>query len=221
MTPIKTEFDLNLAPLYRSEAASKMKELLSFAKEDRKMIRTASSNSKNDLITLFSNMLKCLNMSSNSNVEEVMQNLVANSEDNIKSASIKSESRSAEIKIASKMIKDSHYDVDISKDIVTQNNQKVYMVSCYMKEGYLGRYIIKRNYFYTMDREKAANNTYDELLLKIGSLKDRYYNEIIKVSDITTQTKIILDGVISEIEMKEDSLGTTVSRHPYENNSQR
>jgi len=43
MTPIKAEFDLNLAPLYRSEAASKMKELLSFAKEDRKMIRTASS----------------------------------------------------------------------------------------------------------------------------------------------------------------------------------
>jgi hypothetical protein len=220
LTPIKTDFDLNLSHLYKSEAASKMKELLSFTQKDRKMIRTAS-NGQDDIITLFSQMLKCLNMNANSNVQDVMQKLVANSDENIKSASAKSESRSAEIKIASKMIKDSHYEVDISKDVVTQNNQKVYMVSCYMKEGYLGRYIVKRNYFYTMDREAAADNTYDELILKMGSLKDRYYNEIIKVSAITTQAKTILDGVISEIEMNEDSLGTTVNRRPYENNSQR
>jgi hypothetical protein len=35
------------------------------------------------------------------------------------------------------------------------------MVSCYARDAYLGRYLIKRNFFYTAEREKFADNAYD------------------------------------------------------------
>jgi len=120
--------------------------------------------------------------------------------------------RKDEIKIVSKSIKDSHYQIDISKDIITKDNKKIFMVSCYARDAYLGRYLIKRNYFYTNDREEFADNSYDEIITKISALKDRYYNDIINVASITTQIKQILDGVISEIKSEEDEIGTNVSR---------
>ena len=86
------------------------------------------------------------------------------------------------------------------------------MVSCYARDAYLGRYLIKRNYFYTVDREEFADRAYDEILVKVGDLKDRYYNDIIDVSEIFAQMKKTLDGVISEIKMEEDSLATNVNR---------
>ena len=116
------------------------------------------------------------------------------------------------IKIISKKIKDSHYEVDVSKDEIKHNDKRLIMVSCYAKDAYLGRYIIKRNYFFSNDRTKAANQTYDELLTKMGALKDRYYQEVVGVEALTAQMKIILDGVISEISIEDDSLGSTVKR---------
>jgi two-component SAPR family response regulator len=86
------------------------------------------------------------------------------------------------------------------------------MVSCYARDAYLGRYLIKRNYFYTEDRNKFADNAYDEILTKVSDIKDRYYNEVIDVHGIFQQIKQSLDGVISELAIKEDSLGTTVQR---------
>jgi len=151
---------------------------------------------------------------------QIIKNLAAQTKVALnKSGTTTSDTKSDVVKISSKLIRDSNYDVDISKDVVTHNNQKVYMVSCYMRDAYLGRYIIKRNYFYTMDREAAAaNDAYDEILTKTKALKERYHQDVIKVSAVTTQIKTILDGVISEIEIKEDSLGTTVNRHPNDNN---
>ena len=58
---------------------------------------------------------------------------------------------------------------------------------------------IKRNYFYTLEREASANEAYNEIFVKMGALKDRYYSEVIDISNISSQIKIILDGVISEI----------------------
>jgi hypothetical protein len=88
------------------------------------------------------------------------------------------------------------------------------MVSCYARDAYLGRYLIKRNYFYTTEREAIADSFYDEILTKIGTIKDRYYSGIIDVSEISTQIRKVLDGVISEIKMEEDSVGTNVNRQP-------
>ena len=223
--PITSQFNLNETYLFKAKSIEKITELLSFA-ENQKMTKYASKGgnglNQTDLINLFANMLRCLNLNTEGNIDDVFNNLMAKSNTEVKSAAIKSSNkgeRSDEIKIASKEIKDSHYQVDVSKDIVNRNGRNVHMISCYMRDAYLGRYIIKRNYFYTNNRESAANDAYDEILTKMTALKDRYYNGISTISEITPQAKIILDGVISEIKMEEDSLGTTVDRHQYDHPS--
>ena len=86
------------------------------------------------------------------------------------------------------------------------------MVSCYARDAYLGRYLIKRNYYFTQDREEFADHAYDEIMLKMASLKDRYYNEIIDVSGIFAHMKTVLDGVVSEIKFQEDSISNAGQR---------
>ena len=218
--PIISGFQLNETKLYKASACDKICQVMSFAEKNSNqgMTRVASNISQENLTELFTNMLKCLQMSSNADAQDVIKNLAASAGKKLQ-ASIekKADERNDVVKISSKLIRDSSFEIDVSKDAVVHNAQKVHMVSCYMKDVHLGRYIIKRNYFYTMDREASADEAYDEILKKVKALKDRYHSEIIKVSSVTSQIKTILDGVISEIEIKEDSLGTTVNRHPYEN----
>jgi len=207
--------------LEKYNAANKIKKLISVANQSEQMIKTASvsyhnnkkSNQNNEnLIDLFSKMLSALSMSTNNDVNDII-NKIAKSEETSPSYKSGSREKKDDIKIVSKNIKDSHYQVDVSKDIVKQNNKEVIMVSCYARDAYLGRYLIKRNYFYTTDRESSADDTYNEIVTKVGAIKDRYYNEIIDISEVSTQIKKTLDGVISEIEIKEDSIGTNVRRH--------
>jgi hypothetical protein len=178
------------------------------------MVKTASVGN-DQLITLFTQMLSALNMTvKNEDVKEIVNRMSADTGDLNKNASMNKNSmeRRDDIKIVSKSVKDSHYQIDISKDVIQREGKKMIMVSCYARDAYLGRYLIKRNYFYTPDRNKFADNAYDEILTKVGDIKDRYYNEVINVKAVFEQIKQSLDGVISEIEIKEDSLGTTVSR---------
>jgi hypothetical protein len=202
--------------LHKLTASGKMGQLISIIDQHshQKMIKTASVDN-DQLIKLFSNMLMCLKMEADdSQIKEIINKISSKSTNINQQAAITKDSkeRKDDIKIVSKHIKDSHYQVDLSKDIIQQNNKKVFMVSCYARDAYLGRYLIKRNYFYTQDREKFADEAYDEIFTKINAIKDRYYNEVIKVSDIVSQMKTCLDGVISEIKMEEDSLGTTINR---------
>ena len=174
----------------------------------KKIIRNASSNSINsdNLLKLFSQMLQALNI--NCKDEDAFGRIMTKASQ-IKSGNVE---ESKTIKIVSKQLKDSHYEVDVSKDFIKHNGHNLCMVSCYAKDLYLGRYIIKRNYFFSSEREVSANKTYDEVITKMASLKDRYYEEVIGIESITTQMKKILDGVISEISIEDDSLGTTVKR---------
>jgi len=202
--------------IHKSLAASKMGQVLDAIKESgsEKMTRTASRND-GKIITLLTEMLATLNMrAKDDNVQEVVNRIASENNDLNKSASMNKNSmeRKDDIKIVSKSIKDSHYQVDISKDIIQRAGRKMIMVSCYARDAYLGRYLIKRNYFYTEDRNKFADNAYEEILTKVAAIKDRYYNEIIDAHGIFEQIKQSLDGVISEIEIKEDTLGTTVRR---------
>lgn len=208
--------DLELNKFFAKE---KIKKIISFAKEsnEKPMIKTASSNlDQNQLVNLFSNMLACLNLkTSDDNMQGLitkLQDKINNKENIIKSARYESKERKDEIKIASKRVRDSHYQIDISKDEVTKNGTKIFMVSCYTRDAYLGRYLIKRNYYFTADREKACDSAYDEILTKMASLKERYYNEIIDVAGISTQMRVILDGVISEIHYEEDSISSSIKR---------
>jgi len=221
---------INDVYLHKYVAANKMCQIMDEMDTADKcspkgVIKTASSNSdsSNDtshLIELFSKMLSALNMTSNSNenIKDVISKITTSATSatsaNNKQASIDKagQERTESIKIVSKSIKDSHYQIDVSKDIIQKEGKKIFMVSCYARDAYLGRYLIKRNYFYTMDREKFADNSYNEIITKIGSLKNRYYNEIIDVSGIFTHIKQVLDGVVSEIAINEDSIGTSVRR---------
>lgn len=198
--------------LHKFIASEKIKKVIDFVDDynSRPLIKTASVNNEN-LILLFSQMLKQLNLSP-SDSNEIMSNFSFKGNE-VKTAKIeKNSERRSDIKIVSKSIKDSHYDIDVSKDVIKHKGRSVFMVSCYAKDAYLGRYLIKRNYFYPMDREASADDAFDEITAKMNALKNRYYEEILDVSGIFTQAKQILDGVVSEIESSEDRLGSTVSR---------
>jgi hypothetical protein len=215
--PINRIDDLGL---HKLAAANRIGEILSFvsAQKTGKMVRTASTAStastESSMIDLFTQMLSCLNLKGNAS--EALGNLLkGDGIADIKEASIKKagKDRSDAIKIVSKSVKDSHYQIDVSKDVVSKDGQKVVMVSCYARDAYLGRYLIKRNYFFTPDRERFADQAYDEIMVKVGAIKDRYYNEVIDVHGITTQLKTILDGVVSEIRSEEDQVGN-INRSP-------
>jgi len=217
MSTIRPNFLIDDMSLHKNVAANKMGQVLEAIKEcgSEKMTRTASRND-GKIINLLTEMLATLNMRvKDDNVQEVVNRIATETSDLTKSASINKTSvdRRDDIKIVSKSIKDSHYQVDISKDIIQKAGKRMIMVSCYARDAYLGRYLIKRNYFYTEDRNKFADNAYDEILTKVADIKDRYYNEIIDAHGIFEQIKQSLDGVISEIEIKEDTLGTTVTRY--------
>jgi len=223
MNPINiyNNFKIDDLSLIKSLAVNKIKQVIDFAENipSKGFNKFASSNIDNNaLINLFAAMLRQLDLNTNGinkdQINGLIQNLSASANANglEKTSAIKNSERKDDIKIVSKSIKDSHYQIDISKDVIVHKGKRVFMVSCYARDAYLGRYLIKRNYFYTMEREAAADMAYDEIHLKMKALKDRYYNEIIDVPSISHQAKVILDGVISEIDFKEDSLGTTVNR---------
>jgi len=201
--------------IHKHMAGDKIIKLLSFVKEksNKTMTKTASSN-QDAIINLFSQMLSYLNLKvPEGDVKNVLDNFAKSQKDFNKTSAIsKSGDKKDEIKIVSKSLKDSHYQVDISKDIIVKNGNKVCMVSCYARDSYLGRYLIKRNYYFSPDREEFADKAYDEILLKMSTLKDRYYNDIIDVGGIFPQMKMILDGVISEVKFEEDSLPSNVNR---------
>lgn len=180
-------------------------------KNNEKMMRTASFDPQ-QLIKAFMTILSCLklNVENNGDVVDIISDFSKNATSNNGNklaSTIKNAERKDEIKIVSKSQKDSHYQIDISKDLVNKDKKSVFMISCYARDAYLGRYLIKRNFFYSGDREESANQAYEEILTKTAAIKERYYNEVIDVSDIFSQMKKMLDGVISEIKSEEDSVG--------------
>jgi len=201
--------------IHKSIAMNKMGQIISAINKSssEKLVKTASRDN-NKIIALLTQMLTTLNMTAKEDNVKEMVNRIASEANLTKNAAMNKNSteRRDDIKIVSKSIKDSHYQIDISKDTIQKEGKKMIMVSCYARDSYLGRYLIKRNFFYTEDRNKFADNAYDEILTKVSDIKDRYYNEIIDVPEIFKQIKQSLDGVISEIEIKEDSLGTTANR---------
>ena len=207
MTPIASNNSINEVFLYKLDASSRISKVLS--NYNTNLVKTASTIDQSQLINLFIQMLSTLNIKvSETEAQNVMNNLT-------KSGSIKknSEEKKEEIKIVSKSIKDSHYQLDISKDLVNKDGKSVFMVSCYARDSYLGRYLIKRNYFYTQNREAAADEAYEEIVTKSKAIKDRYYNGVIDISEIFPQMKKCLDGVIAEIKIEEDDISPTLKRN--------
>lgn len=209
---IPTNYLLDDLPLQKYMAGEKIGQFISKIEEEgaKKLIKTASSNQ--DLIGLFAQMLACLNLKANEGSIKDIISALSEKSDLQKTAIKKSQDRKDEIKIASKSIRDSHYQIDVSKDSIVKAGRRLFMVSCYARDAYLGRYLIKRNYYFTENREASADDAYDEIVKKFASLKERYYEEVIGIEGMSTQMRKILDGVISEIESDEDTVATNIKR---------
>lgn len=159
----------------------------------------------------FTRLLEDLDSESDSSFDDVTKNDEELIERPKKKSSI--ESKDITIKIASKEIKDSHYQIDVSKDLVKKNGSKLIMVSAYFRDAYLGRYLIKRNFYYLPDNEEDADATYAEICKKMKMIKNNYYEGKITVKSISTDVYKVLQGIISDIKFdEEDELGTTVKR---------
>jgi hypothetical protein len=188
------------------------KNLLDLLPSDVKMIKTASSgeSDSNEIVKAVIEAFSSMGIKANVDIGELMKKISGNPIK--KEAMKKDDSEVQSIKIASKKIEDSHYDIDIAKDRITRDGKKVIMVSAYLKEAYLGRYLIKRNYYFLDDNEDDANYVYNDLVAKSNRTKGRYYKEIIGVKGIFPEVKAFLDGVKGDLELDATSIGTTVVR---------
>ena len=159
-----------------------------------------------EAIKSFAKVLECLAASTNSDVPVAEIG---------KQASAKPEvlQREACIKAVSTNVRDSHYVMDVSVDPISKGGKSLTMVSFFMKDEYLGRYMIKRCFYYLPSNIKEAEATFDELVRKADGVKKRYLQGEAKPFDVLPQVKSFLDGIRGDFEFKdEDKLGTTVSR---------
>ena len=175
------------------------------------MVKTASTDVNSDeVIKQVAKALAAMGVKVNIDLGELMKQLSATS---MKKEAKETESVTQEVvKIASKKIQDSHYDIDLAKSSVVHDGKKIILVSFYMREAYLGRYLIKRNYYFLPDNETDATYVFDDLLTKSKRTRDRYYNEKIGVKAIFPEVKAFLDGARGDLELDNDKLGTTVTR---------
>ena len=183
-----------------------------------KLIKTASNNQNQDntqdFLKIFAKALSEMNIKTEVDLGELFKRLLSNQTPIEKVASIKDSSREETIKIASKEVKDSHYQIDISKDSIEKSGLKLHMVSAYVRDAYLGRYLVKRNFYYLNDNEDSANETFNELTNKCKKVKAKYHEDKCTVNSILTDVKNILTGVVSDMKFeKEDELGTTIHRN--------
>lgn len=183
--------------------------------KDSRMTKQASSDaSANDIIMAFAKALSDMNMTTDINIGDLFKRLLANSKSLEKTAETKSGDKQETIHIASKEIKDSHYQVDVSKDTVNREGQDLIMVSVYARESYLGRYLIKRNFFYLPDNNDGADESFKEICAKMNKIKKSYHSGRINIKAVTSEMTRVVQGILSDIKFKEeDDLGTTVKRN--------
>lgn len=175
-----------------------------------KLIKTASAGNTDAILAAvkaFASVLESLSATSNvpkESIQEMSKIAGTNSE---------SISKDITIKLPSTEIKDSHYFMDVSLDSIKKSDKSLVMASFFMREGYLGKYMIKRCFYYLPSNVREAEATYQELVRKSEGVKKRYLQGEIKPFDIMPQVKSVLDGIHGDFEFKdEDCLGTTVRR---------
>ena len=145
MTPIIPNIQIDDMPVHKAVAAGKMGEIMSMVSRhcSSGLTKTAAAGN-GDLIALFAKMLSALDMTSkDGDIKEIVGKLSSASSDMSKSSSMSKgfSERSDVVKIASKTVRDSHYQIDLSKDMVQRDGRKMIMVSCYARDAYLGRYL--------------------------------------------------------------------------------
>lgn len=200
--------DMGITP--RFCAKLRVENILSRLSETkpRGLVKTASfgtSDMSDQVLRVFAKALSDMKIKTEIDLGELFKRIFA-------ASSEKPASREDVIKIASKEIKDSHYQLDLSKEAVEKGGIKMFMVSAYLRDAYLGRYLIKRNYFYLADNERRANVVFDEIDSKVKEIKSKYYNDNLEVKAMTSEIFKFLQDIKSDIDIPEDDIGTTVKR---------
>jgi GMP synthase PP-ATPase subunit len=195
------------------QRANKALEILAQINSSR-MTKTASSGQNSESATsLLIRVLSSMGLNVNIDIGELLRKLSENQEQMVKEAKSKDSSCQEVIKIASKDIKDSHYDIDVCKNRITKNGTSLIMVSAYMKEAYLGRYLIKRNYYFIESNSKDSDYIYADLIEKFNRIKTRYHDGKISSKEIFIEAKSLLDATKGDLSLDDNSdIGTTVRR---------
>jgi hypothetical protein len=171
------------------------------------MIRTAAAGA--DPIGVLLEALAGMDLNVNINLGDLLTRIKAKTDsgDLQKFARQVDGSREDHVTIASKEIKDSHYQADVTLDHITKGDKKMILVCAYLRDSYLGRYLIKRNFYFSPDNQRDATATYDETISRLHRIKARYHEDRIPVNAIFTEIKSYLDGVKSDISFNGDDKG--------------
>ena len=187
-------------------------KFLEMVSEKSKMVKTASVGG-NDVVTALSKAISEMNIKAEIDLSELFKRILSGSSSIEKTAEKKNSSKEETIKIASKEVKDSHYQIDISKDTVEKDGNKLIMLSAYVRDAYLGRYRIKRNFYFLPDNEKASDDAFESICSNINRIKRNYYDGRTTVSSIFKDINSVLLGVVADMKFEEeDCIGTTVKR---------
>ena len=117
------------------------------------------------------------------------------------------------VTFVSKELKDPHYEVYVSNAKIKKANKMIWLVSYYMRELYLGRYLIKRNMYFLDKNKTAAKTMFKDLVKETKFIRKSYYLEEIMSSNIPQMTQNLANSVEGDFVFDdEESLGTTVSR---------
>lgn len=177
-----------------------------------KMTKTASSE-QSDAMNVVAEILSNMGVMASVNIGELLKR-VSVSLPSQKTATAKINIRGSvdeTIKIASKRVDDSHIFIDISKDLITKNDKSLILVCAYVREGYLGRFMMKRNVYYMPDNAHIAAQTYEEMISKAKDIKNLYYDGEIGINEIEKQFKTFIDSISGDLEFnEEDKIGSNV-----------
>jgi len=196
--------------LSRIEIAARASSILG-AMPRPELVKRASSN--DDALQAMAEVLAGMGVKANIDIGELLKRL-ANTSLNKEAATKNGGDAEETVKIASKKIKDSHYFFDVAKTAVSRDGKSLIMVSAYMREGYLGRYLIKRNFYFLPDNGKEASEIYESLIKNCRRTRRRYYDDKIGINDIFPEVKAFLDGTRGDFEDEtEDNAGTAFYRN--------
>ena len=187
-------------------------EILDNIPSKQPLIKTASTGASTEAVVIaamkaFLSSLDGLSVTSNVSPDDMKEiSKTATAKEGVKSKDVT-------VKIASKSIRESHYFMDVSLDPIKKADKSLTMVSYLLREGYLGRYMIKRCFYFLPSNTSEAEETYAELVRKSEAVKRRYLQGDTKPFEVLPQVKAFLDGVKGDFEFKEENdIGTTIHR---------
>jgi hypothetical protein len=121
--------------------------------------------------------------------------------------------KSEVIKIVSKRIEHSHYHAYLALNDIMRDGKSWYMVSILLKDEYLGRYLVKRNYYFYPDNKDGARKCFYDLIDEMGGVRKSYYSDDIDIVNIQPEIRRITDNFKGDVNLEQDDLGTTVKRN--------